>query len=76
MRPIHTVSPVSGQIGMPPDMVGREVVFADGARSEIYRETAMRDVGTSPGDAGRAPSSSADSVEQGRARPLQCRVSV
>jgi hypothetical protein len=33
---------------MPREMVGREVVFADGTRSEIYRETAMRDVGTSP----------------------------
>jgi hypothetical protein len=33
---------------MPREMVGREIVFADGTRSAIYRETAMRDVGTSP----------------------------
>ena len=37
-----------GQIRMPSEMVGREIVFADGTRSEIYRETAMRDVGSSP----------------------------
>lgn len=39
---------VRGQIRMPREMVGREIVFADGTRSEIYRETAMRHVGTSP----------------------------
>jgi hypothetical protein len=39
---------VRGQISMPREMVGREIVFADGTRSEIYRETAIRDVGTSP----------------------------
>ena len=39
---------VRGQLRMPREMVGREIVFADGTRSEIYRETAMRAVGTSP----------------------------
>jgi hypothetical protein len=39
---------VRGQIRMPREMVGREIMFADGTRSEIYRETAMRDVGTPP----------------------------
>lgn len=39
---------VRGQIRLPREMVGREIVFADGTRSEIYRETAMRDVGTPP----------------------------
>ena len=39
---------VRGQIRMPREMVGREIEFADGTRSEIYRETAMRDVDTSP----------------------------
>ena len=39
---------VRGQIRMPRELVGREIGFADGTRSEIYRETAMRDVGTSP----------------------------
>jgi hypothetical protein len=33
---------------MPRELVGREIGFADGTRSEIYRETAMREVGTSP----------------------------
>jgi hypothetical protein len=37
-----------GQIRMPRGMVGREIVFADGSRSRIYRETSMRDVGSSP----------------------------
>jgi hypothetical protein len=37
-----------GQIRMPREMVGREIEFADGTRSQIYRETAMRDVATSP----------------------------
>jgi hypothetical protein len=37
-----------GQIRMPRAMVGREIEFADGTRSQIYRETAMRDVATSP----------------------------
>jgi hypothetical protein len=33
---------------MPREMVGRNIVFADGSRSEIYRETAMRHLGTTP----------------------------
>jgi hypothetical protein len=39
---------VRGQIRMPRQMVSREILFADGTRSAIYRETAIRDVGTSP----------------------------
>ena len=39
---------VRGRIGMPRAMVGREIVFADGTRSRIYRETVMRDVEISP----------------------------
>jgi hypothetical protein len=39
---------MGGRIRMPREMVGREIVFADGSRSRIYRETAMRDVGSSP----------------------------
>jgi 2-polyprenyl-6-methoxyphenol hydroxylase-like FAD-dependent oxidoreductase len=39
---------VRGQIRMPREMVGREIGFADGTRSEIYRETAMREVGSPP----------------------------
>ncbi len=30
------------EVAMPRDNVGRSVVFADGTRSEVYRETAMR----------------------------------
>jgi hypothetical protein len=36
------------QIRMPREMVGREVLFADGSRSKVYRETAMREDGVSP----------------------------
>lgn len=39
---------VRGHICMPRDMVGREIAFADGTRSEIYRETAMRHLGAPP----------------------------
>jgi hypothetical protein len=37
-----------GRIRMPRDLVGREIVFADGTRSRIYRETVMRAVGSPP----------------------------
>lgn len=36
------------QIRMPREMVGREIMFANGTRSTVYRETVMRDVATSP----------------------------
>jgi hypothetical protein len=39
---------IRGQIRMPRAMVGREIVFADGSTSRVYRETVLRARGESP----------------------------